>query len=291
MDNNQKASIYAGLSIIFWSTAASAFKIALEHLDFIQLLFISTLTSLLIYTVILVFQKKLSQLWKQTHAQIWQSAMLGLLNPFLYYLVLLKAYTILPAQIAQPLNFTWPILLVLLSIPLLKQKIPLRSILAIFISFAGVFIISTQGKFFEFEFTSPFGVALALGSSFIWALFWIFNVRDKRDAVVKLFMNFAFAALFVTIVTLLFSSLGTIAWDGWLAGVYVGVFEMGITFIFWLNALKLSLLTSKVSNLIYLTPFLSIVLIHFVVGEEIYLTTIFGLVLIVAGILYEKTKK
>lgn len=291
MDNQQKASFYAVLSVIFWATAASAFKIALEYLDFIQLLFVSTMTSLLVFTIILFVQGKFPLLKNQTKADIRLSGILGLLNPFLYYLVLLKAYSLLPAQIAQPLNFTWPIVLVLLSIPLLKQKIPLRSILAIFISFAGVFLISSQGKPFAFEFANPFGVTLAVGSSLIWALFWIFNVRDKRDEVVKLFMNFVFAAVFITIVTALFSSFRITTWQGWLAGIYVGIFEMGITFIFWLKALKLSSSTSKIGNLIYLTPFFSLLIIHFIVGESIYLTTIFGLVLIVAGIFYEKTRK
>lgn len=290
MENQQKASIYAGLSVIFWATAASAFKIALEYLDFIQLLFISTITSLLVFTIILFVQGKIPLLKNQTGTDIRLSGILGLLNPFLYYLVLLKAYSLLPAQIAQPLNFTWPIVLVLLSIPLLKQKIPLRSILAIFISFAGVFFISSQGKPFAFDFANPFGVALALGSSLIWALFWIFNVRDKRDEVVKLFMNFVFAAVFITIVTAVFSSFSITTWQGLLAGIYVGIFEMGITFIFWLKALKLSTTTSKIGNLIYLTPFFSLLIIHFILGESIYLTTIFGLILIVAGIIYEKTR-
>lgn len=291
MDNQKKASIFAGFAVIFWSTAASAFKIALEYLDFIQLLFIATLSSLLIYAIILFIQGKFTLLKSQSFQELRYSALLGLLNPFLYYLVLLKAYSLLPAQIAQPLNFTWPIVLVLLSIPLLKQQIPARSILAIFISFAGVFFISSQGKPFALEFANPFGVILAVGSSLVWALFWIFNVRDKRDEVVKLFYNFLFASVLITIVILSFSSVKNIPWQGWLAGIYVGIFEMGITFIFWLKALRLSSSTSKIGNLIYLTPFFSLLIIHLIVGENIYYTTVLGLVLIVAGILYEKSGK
>lgn len=291
MNNQNKATIFAGLAVIFWATAASAFKIALGYLDFIQLLFISTITSFLVFTTLLFLQGKLQLLRHQSFQEVGQSALLGFLNPFLYYLVLLKAYSLLPAQIAQPLNFTWPIVLVLLSIPLLKQKIPARSILAIFISFAGVFFISSQGKPFAFEFADPFGVSLAVGSSLVWALFWIFNVRDKRDEVVKLFMNFLFASVFIIFVTAGYSSFINITWEGWLAGIYVGIFEMGITFVFWLKALRLSSSTSKIGNLIYLTPFFSLIIIHFVVGEAIYLTTLAGLILIVAGIFYEKTKK
>ena len=48
------------------------------------------------------------------------------------------AYSLLPAQVAQPLNFIWPITLVLLSIPILKQKLKLKSLFALMLSFVGV---------------------------------------------------------------------------------------------------------------------------------------------------------
>ncbi len=58
---------------------------------------------------------------------------------------------------------------------------------------------------------------------------------------------------------------------------------MGITFVLWLNALRLSSTTAKVSTLIFFSPFLSLVFIHFFVGEDIRLSTIVGLVFIVIG--------
>lgn len=214
--------------------------------------------------------------------------MLGFLNPFLYYVVLFKAYSLLPAQEAQPLNYTWSIVLVLLSIPLLKQKIRFASILAIFISYFGVFVISTRGDILGFTFTNLNGVFLALGSAVIWALFWIYNIKDKRDEVAKLFLNFSFGFVFILIAMLLSSRMRIPAMVGLLGATYVGLFEMGITFVLWLKALKLSRTTAQVSNLIYLSPFLSLVLIHFVVGEKILPSTIIGLIFIVAGIIMQQ---
>jgi drug/metabolite transporter (DMT)-like permease len=288
--NQNKATIYAGLAVLFWSTAATAFKIGLKYIDYIQLLYVSTWTSLLVLAVILVWQGKTRLLLTQTRDNWKRSAVLGLLNPFAYYLVLLKAYSLLPAQIAQPLNFTWPIVLVLLSIPLLGQNIKVRSILAIMVSFLGVYLISSQGSPFGFDFASPLGVFLAVGSSVIWALFWIYNLRDTRDEVVKLFISFLFASLYITLAILLFSDIRIPSFKGLLAGMYVGIFEMGITFVFWLKALRFSSTTSKVGHLIYLTPFFSLVLINLIVGETIYWTTLAGLVMIVGSIIYEKTR-
>jgi len=171
---------------------------------------------------------------------------------------------------------------------LLKQKIGLASILAIFISYFGVFIISTRGDILEFSFTNRNGVLLALGSAVIWATFWIYNIKDKRDEVAKLFLNFSFGFIFILIAILLSSRMRVPNMAGLVGAIYVGLFEMGITFVLWLKALKFSKTTAQVSNLIYLSPFLSLVLIYLVVGEKILLSTIIGLVFIVAGIIIQQ---
>jgi len=77
---------------------------------------------------------------------------------------------------------------------------------------------------------------------------------------------------------------------GLLGAVYIGLFEMGITFVAWSKALVLSKTTAKVSNFIYLVPFLSLIVIHFTVGEKILFSTIIGLVFIVAGIIIQQRK-
>ena len=64
----------------------------------------------------------------------------ALLNPVLYYLVLFEAYDRLPAQIAQPLNYTWAITLALLAVPLLGQRLSGRDMLAVLLGYGGVVI-------------------------------------------------------------------------------------------------------------------------------------------------------
>ena len=60
-------------------------------------------------------------------------------------------------------------------------------------------------------------------------------------------------------------------------------FEMGISFVLWLSAMKLTLSTARISTLIFFSPFLSLVFINFLVGETIRMSTITGLIFIVAG--------
>ena len=72
--------------------------------------------------------------------------------------------------------------------------------------------------------------------------------------------------------------------------IYVGLFEMGITFILWLSAMKLTDHTARIGNLIFLSPFLSLVFIHFLVGEDIFPSTYVGLTLIIAGLVVQQKK-
>jgi len=292
MKKQGSAYLYAITAVLFWSTSASAFKICLspEHLNVpvLVLLFGASLVSSVVLLVHLALSGKARLLKTLSQEDFTRSAFLGFLNPFLYYTVLFKAYSILPAQQAQPLNFVWPLTLVLLSIPILKQKIKRRDILAILISFFGVLVISTKGQLLSFRLTDPLGVALATGSSIPWALYWIYNIRNKRDEVLSLFLNFTWATVYVFALVLVTGELQVLSLKGALGVTYVGLFEMGITFLIWLKALRLSETTANVAGLIYLVPFLSLVVIHFVLGEQILPATIIGAILIVAGILLQK---
>jgi len=291
MNNQSRSYVYALLTVLFWSTVASAFKIALRDLNYIQLLFVANFISLVVFLVVVSLQGKWRQIGTTRPAQWLMSALQGLLNPFGYYILLLQAYTLLPAQVAQPVNFVWPITLMLLSVPLLKQPIRLTGFLALFISFAGVLVLSSQGSLSEFRVKEPLGIALALASSLVWALFWIVNLKDKRDDVIKLLLSTMFSFVYVFILARVTGNTDHLITKPLFAAVYVGVFEMGITFFFWLKALQLSHSTDRVSNLVYLTPFVSLVFIHFILGERLYYTSVIGLCLIVGGILIRQIKK
>ena len=290
MQNQAKAYLCGLATVLLWSTVATAFKLSLRHLDHVQLLLYASAVSTIVLSVVLVLQGKFRLVFSCTRRQYLQSAGLGFLNPFLYYLVLLKAYDLLPAQEAQPLNYTWALTLAFLSVPLLKQRLGSRDVIAGLVSYSGVWVISTRGDVFSLRFSDPLGVALALGSTFIWALYWIYNTRDDRDPVVGLWLNFAFGLPFALVFCLVFSEVRPSGLGGLLGAAYVGTFEMGITFVLWLAALKLSANTARVGNLIFLSPFLSLVFIHFLVGEDILPSTFAGLGLIIAGLLVQQLR-
>ncbi|HJX71747.1 MAG TPA: DMT family transporter [Bacteroidales bacterium] len=286
--NQNIAYIYAGLTILCWSTVASVFKIALARFNIVSLLFIANVTALFIYLLIVIFTGRINQIFKGSLISYLRSMLMGFLNPFLYYIVLLRAYSLLPAQIAQPLNFIWPITLTLLAIPFLGYQFSWHSFAGLILSFLGVFFIASRDNITSFKIEEPAGVILALGSSAAWAFYWILNVKDARDNVIKLFMNFFFSAVYISVVLIITGDFQVHLLNKSWPVIYLGIFEMGITFIFWLKALQLAQHPDRIANVIYLTPFISLIIIHFVLGEQIYLTSVIGLFLIVSGIIVQK---
>lgn len=288
MKNQTKAYLFALAAVGCWSTVATAFKITLRHLDVWQMLLASSVAAVAVLALILAFQGKLSLLKEFQAADYRRSAVAGLLNPFLYYSVLLTAYQLLPAQEAQSLNYTWSIVLVLMSAVFLKQRIRPASYGAVGVSYFGVLVIATHGRPWALHFDDWPGVALAVGSAFIWGLYWIINIRDRRDEAARLFLNFAFGAVYSLIAALLFSDPFHLPLGGLVGGAYIGLFEMAIPFAVWLRALNLSENTARVSNLVYLSPFLSLIFINFILRETVHAYTLVGLGFIIAGIFLQQ---
>ena len=291
ISKQQKAYLLALTAILFWSTAGSAFKLTLEHISSAQLLLFAAFFSMLFLLGWKIKEGKLKVSFHISKREWLNSAIMGLLNPFAYYIILFEAYDLLLAQEAVALNYVWPVTLVLLSIPVLKQKISIWSFLALLISFAGLLVIITKGVFTDIEFSSPRGIFLALISSVFWATYWLMNMKDKREEAAKLLINFIFGFAYILIYIFITDTKIIISNEGLFGSVYVGLFEMGITYLLWLKALQLSTTTAKVSNLVYISPFLSLMFVSIAVGETIYLYTIFGLLLIVGGIILQRIVK
>ncbi|MGQ9846203.1 MAG: DMT family transporter [Bacteroidales bacterium] len=290
MTSNSKATLLALLAVLLWSTVATAFKIALAGMLYYQLLFIATITSTFILGMFLLIKNEFLQAFKISPRHWFYSMLMGALNPFLYYLVLLKAYSLLPAYMAQPLNYTWPVVLVFFSAFFLRQKLSWISFLALIISFLGVLFIS-NGNSNTTGYSSVLGVILAVGSSLIWSGYWIFNIKDKRPVAQKLFINFLFGSLYIVIFCMYMGFPSLSFGTSIIASLYVGAFEMGITFLLWMMALQLTTRTDKISIYIFLSPFLSLIFITNILGEKITIQAIIGFVFIALGIIVSKWKE
>jgi drug/metabolite transporter (DMT)-like permease len=285
MAHERRALAYALTAVLLWSTVATAFKIALSYQSVLVLLTGATLVSALAIGALLLVQGRLGEAVVQLRDAPGQAMLLALLNPVLYYLVLFEAYDRLPAQVAQPVNYTWAITLALLSVPVLGHRLAVTDVAGLAVGYVGVAVISMAGR----EVTGsidPLGLALALGSTLIWAGFWLANTRARGDPVVRLFLAFALASPVLLLLTWLLPGV-EVDWSvpALLGVVYVGLFEMGFTFVLWQLALHATDNAARISSLIFVSPFISLLLIHYVLGEPLQWQTFAGLVLIIMGVM------
>jgi drug/metabolite transporter (DMT)-like permease len=284
MHQQTRSYLFAGGAVLLWSTVASAFKLSLRHLEPLQLVFLASIISAVVLFIILAVQNKIRLLPRYPKKQIPVCLLLGMLNPCLYYYALFEAYDRLPAQDALSINYSWPIMLVIFSIFILKHRVRILELIAIGIAYFGVIIIATHGNVFTLEFADTLGVIFALASTLFWATFWVINVKLEGDLTMNLFLSFVFALPALCIITFIVCPVSGVGFKALAGAAYVGLFEMGITFVLWLAALRSSTTTAKVSSLAFATPFLSLLIIQAVLGEQIKIATLVGLILIVGGI-------
>lgn len=286
MNGNTKSILLASTAVLSWATVATAFKIALEHLTVFNMLLLSTWTAVLIYAIMMTVEKKWQELFAMPLKLTVQTALLGLLNPVIYYLVLFRAYDMLPAQMAQPLNYAWPIVLLVLLAVFNHEKISGKKYIGMLISVSGVVCISLGGGGVKGG-VSVAGIAMALFSAVLWATYWLLNnrLKDKVDTTMSLFLGF-FAGAVVLAVGGLFVGIEINSVEGLLSGIYIGCFEMGIPFLTFGMALRITKNPALINQMCYLSPFLSLFLIAVVLGETIVPTTYVGLALIVAGLIF-----
>ena len=274
-------AIALGLSrVFFWSTVATGFKLGLEVMTVAQLLFVGTVISWLVFLICAAYQRS----FYLEKSDRLLAIGLGLLNPCIYYFVLFSAYDLLPAYIAQPLNYTWAITLSLLAIPILKQKLSKNSLLGIVVSYLGVVLLLTTGQATDGGELDLLGIGLAFLSTIFWALYWLLNTRSRSAPTAMMFWSFTAALPILSLVVLGTDGLPQPTMQTLIYGAWVGLFEMGVTFLCWQQALKLTHQVSRISQLIFLSPFLSLILIYVVLNEPIGLGAIVGLLVIVLGV-------
>lgn len=292
MKKNTSAVVYACIAVFSWSTVATAFKIALLHLSHFEMLQIASCTALFLFIVILTIQKKWRLVTSLLISQWLYFALIGFLNPVAYYLILFKSYDLLPAQVVQPINYLWPIFLLILLAVFAHQPIPGRKYVGISVSLVGVILISLGTSQSGKESSSFYGLVLAFLSALCWAIYWMIDNRQKEkiDGSVALFASFLFGTTYLFIASFwMGSSVFTMA--GILSGMYIGGFEIGIPFICFGLAMRKTSNPALINQLCYLSPFLSFFFISIILGEQIVLTTYIGLCLIVLGILFNQLKK
>ncbi len=158
----------------------------------------------------------------------------------------------------------------------------MRKCIAFFISFLGV--ITVAGKeLFLFETETLSGVVLYVLAAISYGAFTALNSKWNYDCWISMMLSFFASSFLSLIINLLMGSEFGVGNPQILGFVWNGVFVMALATVTWALALKAGG-TAKVSNIAYITPFLSLIWTFFILKEPISSLSIAGLILIVLAI-------
>ena len=274
--------------ILAWSSTPVVTKILLKTLKPIEILFYAFLFAIISLFVIILFNGTHKEIKKYSKKDISYLIFLGFLGIFLHNLFYVNGFKLVPAVEANVLNYLWPVLIVVFSIFLLKDKITSKKIIAIILGFIGAYLVLTNGNVIPI-FTNLKGGLLMIAGACAWALFSVLGSKHKYEDYSSMFLEMVFGFAFIAILMALTSSFRLLPAKEILLLAYLGLITKGLAFPFWMISIK-NIGRAKTANLAYLSPFIALLLINIFLGEAIRWFYIVALILIIGGVLLQERK-
>lgn len=285
----KKAYTFAGVSIFFWSTVAVTAKLLLDSLNNIQLLWASALFAAVFLFVVNMVTGNIKKIKGYKAKDYFVSVLIGLPGTFLYYVFYYAGTDMMLASQAFIINYLWPVMSVVFACILLKEKMTVLKGVAIAISFLGVGIV-TGGGSAEFNNDTIAGALLCISGAVSYGVFTALNQKFYYDKLISMMLNYFVTFILTGIINAVNGDIFIPSLAGCLGLAYNGIFTMAIANTVWILALE-SGNTAKISNLAYITPFLSLVWTSLILKETLSIYSVVGLLVIVLGIFIQMKNK
>ena len=288
MQKKSMAYVYVAMTILLWGSVPAVGKMILNDLSPLQVMFYSSLMSTLVIGVMVFSQRRLITTMRNYEKKDFMCFLyLGFIGTFMYCVLQFAGLKYTSAQEANIINYTWPIWIIIFSIFILKLKINWRIVVAILLSFIGIYIAISGGTLSGFSMGHLKGNIFALMAAVCYGFFCVTAKKYSFETFTSMFCYFLVATILSGICVVIFSSFPLLNLDQIFAFFWLGGISNGMGFVFWFMALKHGDV-AKMSNIIFLTPFVGLVFIYFINKETIYPASIIGLMLIVFGIILQQ---
>lgn len=277
-----KASLYVLLCVCLWGLIPVVAKLGQQGLDNHQFLFWSSLVSFLVLFISTLFTNNLRYIKAYTLKQSVYVFILGILGTYIYYLFLYLGYAKAKGLEVLVIQYTWPVMIVLLSLFLLKEKLTGIKIMALCLGFSGVLMVITKGNFSSIDVNNPKVILWVCAGAFSFALFSVLSKKMTQEPLGVTSLYFLSATIASFISMLYFSEFSLPASHEILPILVNGIFVNGFSYVFWLLALR-SAQASFIAPFTFIAPILSAFYLIVFFGESF--SAIYGvaLLLVVCG--------
>ncbi len=270
--------LYIVLTVLLFGSSFPLVKLLLHDLHPLHILFFSTFFSGLVLFLLSLILKE-----RGTPLSLLESFYMSMLGVFLYYTFSFTSMVFISAELSVIINYLWPIFTIVFSAVWFKERISLYSFLGIGAAFFGIILaLGGDGSL------NIFGVVLALLGAISYGLFSTIG-KQKPQTLLNISVYFLFSAAFFGPLMVLFVGVPVLSFRNICMLLWIGGFSSGLGYFFLFRAIHSGHLGKKLS-LLYFTPFVSMVLIYFILSEIPGLTAVFGAGLVVLGTLLQFIK-
>ena len=211
---------------------------------------------------------------------------LGFIGLFVYSALYYYGLSQLTSQEACIVNYLWPIMLVIFSCIILKEKLTAMKAVAMICSFVGIVVLS-MGSGDNSEGNVTLGIFSCIIAAACYGLFSVLNKKFNYDQSISMMIFWLVAAVCSTVLGIVTEDWVSLDGRQWLGMLWLGIVVDAIAYLLWAIALNGTGNTAKIANIAYLTPFLSLVVSALLLKEEITLRALVALVFIIGGILLQ----
>ncbi len=290
MTNRAKGTIYVLVCVALWGLIPVVARLGQSTLDNHQFLFWSSLVSFIVLISNAGLSGNLPEIKTYSVKEWLQILFLGLLGTYIYYLFLYLGYSQARGLEVLVIQYTWPILIVVLSLFILKEKLTYRKVTALLLGFIGVVTVLTKGNFYQVDVSNPLVIFLVGAGAFCFALFSVLSKRVTKSPIVVVSLYF-FTALIASFLSMLyFSAFALPSADEIFPILLNGVMVNGYSYIFWKKALHATE-ASYLAPYTYIAPILSAIYLVVIFDEPFLMIYGVGLLFIVVGGLINSTEK
>lgn len=282
----KKNHIFAITTIFMWSTLAAVVKLLLSDIPNLQALAISSYISSGFLLIVNVFTGKIKVMKSLKIKDIGIISGLGFIGLFVYSALYYYGLSQLTSQEACIVNYLWPIMLVIFSCIILKEKLTAMKAVAMICSFVGIVVLS-MGSGDNLEGNVTLGIFSCIIAAACYGLFSVLNKKFNYDQSISMMIFWLVAAVCSTILGLVTEDWVSLDGKQWLGMLWLGIVVDAIAYLLWAIALNGTGNTAKIANIAYLTPFLSLVVSALLLKEAITLRALIALVFIIGGILLQ----
>lgn len=282
----KKNYLYAIITVFIWSTMAALVKALLFDIPNLEALSVSSWFAFFFLLIVNLKNGSIKKMKQYTLKDYGVMTGLGFVGLFLYSALYYYGLARLSSQEACILNYLWPMMLVLFSCVILKEKLTVMKAVAMICSFAGVVILSL-GEKSAAGGNATAGMVSCIVAAACYGLFSVLNKKADYDQNIAMMVIWLVVAVCAMILGPVTESWVPITGMQWMGILWLGVVVDAIAYLLWALALKGAENTAQIANLAYLTPFLSLIVSAIFLKEKVALQAFAALVFIIGGILLQ----